>query len=86
MAPEHPPRSSLCKQDVQVNTSSHCARSASAETGAIRIYEATGANEPIATVNVHRAPVYAMAYNPVAEAVVSSDSKGRIEYWSTKEG
>lgn len=34
------------------------------------------------TVALHSAPVLAMAYNALANAVVSCDGKGMIEYWS----
>ncbi|KAF1779253.1 Cyclophilin-like domain [Phytophthora cactorum] len=50
---------------------------------ALRIYTAeSAANEPVHTISkLHAAPVTAVAYNPVANCVISADQKGIIEYW-----
>ncbi|KAG7377557.1 Peptidylprolyl isomerase domain and WD repeat containing protein 1 [Phytophthora pseudosyringae] len=50
---------------------------------ALRIYTAeSAANEPMHTISkLHAAPVTAVAYNPVANCVISADQKGIIEYW-----
>jgi peptidylprolyl isomerase domain and WD repeat-containing protein 1 len=38
---------------------------------------------PLQTLrNLHQAPVTAMAYNPAADAMITADAKGYIEYWS----
>jgi len=50
----------------------------------IRAYDYEQGGVPIATINMHSAPVTAMAYNKVCQAVVSIDSRGIIEYWAHK--
>ncbi|POM74487.1 Peptidylprolyl isomerase domain and WD repeat-containing protein 1, partial [Phytophthora palmivora] len=52
-------------------------------SSALRIYTAeSSANEPVHTINqLHAAPVTVVAYNPVANCVISADQKGLIEYW-----
>jgi peptidylprolyl isomerase domain and WD repeat-containing protein 1 len=50
----------------------------------IRVYNAEGGAEPVGTIDMHRAPVTAMAYNPVNHSVVSGDAKGLLEYWSAE--
>lgn len=53
------------------------------DTPNIYIYDARGgSNEPLATVEAHRAPVLAMRYNSNRNTVISVDTKGLIEYWS----
>ncbi|KAK1946870.1 Peptidyl-prolyl cis-trans isomerase CYP71 [Phytophthora citrophthora] len=50
---------------------------------ALRIYtaESTG-NEPVHTISqLHAAPVTSVAYNSVANCVISADAKGIIEFW-----
>ncbi|WIA40575.1 hypothetical protein OEZ86_013916 [Tetradesmus obliquus] len=51
---------------------------------AIHIYDvASGSEEPLATLSsVHASPVAVMRFNAAANAVISSDAKGFIEYWS----
>ncbi|GMF16486.1 unnamed protein product [Phytophthora lilii] len=50
---------------------------------ALRIYTAeSAASEPIHTIGqLHAAPVTVLAFNPVANCVISADQKGIIEYW-----
>ncbi|GJP80886.1 hypothetical protein CLOP_g11085 [Closterium sp. NIES-67] len=51
----------------------------------IHIFDARGGtNEAVGRVKVHGAPVVAMQYNTAADAVVSTDSSGLIEYWSAE--
>ncbi|OWZ21210.1 Peptidylprolyl isomerase domain and WD repeat-containing protein 1 [Phytophthora megakarya] len=52
-------------------------------SAALRIYTAeSSANEPVHTISkLHAAPVTVVAYNPVANCVISADQKGIIEYW-----
>ncbi|ETL92682.1 hypothetical protein L917_09060, partial [Phytophthora nicotianae] len=52
-------------------------------SSALRIYTAeSAASEPVYTIcKLHAAPVTAVAYNPVANCVISADQKGIIEYW-----
>ncbi|KAL4094382.1 hypothetical protein PRIC1_010043 [Phytophthora ramorum] len=52
-------------------------------SAALRIYTAeSAANEPIHTISgLHAAPVMVLAFNPVANCVISADQKGIIEYW-----
>ena len=50
---------------------------------AVHIYDArSGDAEPIAAVALHKAPVTAMVYIEAADAVVSADGRGFLEYWS----
>ncbi|KAJ9519253.1 hypothetical protein QJQ45_017913 [Haematococcus lacustris] len=52
-------------------------------SGDIRVYDTrSGCNDPQETLQVHRAPVTAMRYNPVFDTVISADSNGFLEYWS----
>lgn len=50
---------------------------------ALRIYTAeSAASEPVHTISqLHAAPVTVLAFNPVANCVISADQKGIIEYW-----
>jgi len=54
-------------------------------TGEIKVYKAGGSDEPMKTLKPHRAAVTMMKYNERYKCVVSVDSKGMIEYWSTSE-
>ncbi|EFN51411.1 hypothetical protein CHLNCDRAFT_28079, partial [Chlorella variabilis] len=53
-------------------------------TGLIHIYDMRSAsNEPVDELpSLHSEPVTAMRYNEAADAVISTDAKGVIEYWS----
>lgn len=43
----------------------------------------SGSNEPLDSLpSLHAAPVTAMRYSEPADAVISTDAKGVIEYWS----
>ncbi|CAI5981363.1 unnamed protein product [Closterium sp. NIES-65] len=49
----------------------------------IHVFDARGGtNEAVGRVKVHGAPVVAMQFNVAANAVVSTDASGMIEYWS----
>jgi peptidylprolyl isomerase domain and WD repeat-containing protein 1 len=49
----------------------------------VHIFDArSGSNDAIGQVKVHSAPVICMRFNEPADAVISSDEKGFIEYWS----
>ncbi|KAF5744854.1 Cyclophilin71 isoform 2 [Tripterygium wilfordii] len=49
----------------------------------VHIYDVrAGSNEPIISREIHLGPIKVMRYNPVFDAVISSDAKGIIEYWS----
>lgn len=49
----------------------------------VHIFDArSGSNDCIGQVKVHTAPVICMRFNEPADAVISSDEKGFIEYWS----
>ncbi|GLC33697.1 Peptidylprolyl isomerase [Pleodorina starrii] len=51
-------------------------------SGSIHIFDArSGSEESEAVVEVHRAPVTCMRYNAPADTIVSSDTKGMLEYW-----
>ncbi|CAO2840156.1 unnamed protein product [Amaranthus hypochondriacus] len=41
-----------------------------------------GTNEPIISKKIHQGPVKVMKYNPVFDAVISSDARGILEYWN----
>ncbi|KAG2490973.1 hypothetical protein HYH03_010647 [Edaphochlamys debaryana] len=46
------------------------------------VYDArSGSDEVLSTVEVHRAPVTAMRYCAALDTVISTDTKGLIEYW-----
>lgn len=53
-------------------------------TGLIHVYDIrSGSNEPVQELgSLHTQPVTAMRYNSAADAMISTDSKGVIEYWS----
>ncbi|PIK48409.1 putative peptidylprolyl isomerase domain and WD repeat-containing protein 1-like [Apostichopus japonicus] len=52
-------------------------------SGKIYIYDGKGSNEAIHCLDkLHSAPVVAMKYNPVFEAVISVDAQGIMEYWT----
>ncbi|CAM6084521.1 unnamed protein product [Calypogeia fissa] len=49
----------------------------------VHIYDArSGSNEPIFSKQIHMQPVKAMRYNPIYDIVLSTDTKGLLEYWS----
>ncbi|XP_006279395.2 peptidyl-prolyl cis-trans isomerase CYP71 [Capsella rubella] len=49
----------------------------------VHIYDPrSGSNEPIASREIHMNPIKVMKYNPVADTMISGDTKGIIEYWS----
>eukprot|EP00879_Flechtneria_rotunda_P014073 GHRR01014703.1.p1 GENE.GHRR01014703.1~~GHRR01014703.1.p1 ORF type:complete len:275 (+),score=76.87 GHRR01014703.1:1677-2501(+) len=52
---------------------------------AVYIYDvSTGSEEPIATLTtLHTSPVVVMKFNAAVDTVISSDTKGFIEYWSS---
>ncbi|GIL83353.1 hypothetical protein Vretimale_11294 [Volvox reticuliferus] len=51
-------------------------------SGRIHIFDARSGNDASeAVVEVHRAPVTAMRYNAPLDTVISTDTKGMIEYW-----
>ena len=50
-------------------------------SGNIRIYRISGDQQAMATLDLHSSPVKCMALNFAAQAVVSIDSRGVIEYW-----
>ncbi|MEW5307627.1 MAG: hypothetical protein WDW36_010006 [Sanguina aurantia] len=54
------------------------------DSPAIHIYDAAStSSEPITSLaTLHRAPVTAMRYNAAHDTVISTDSKGFLEYWS----
>ena len=59
---------------------------ATEESNEIAIYDGRGENQtPLRTIRVHRAPVVAIAYNPIHDYAISADSSGSIEYWSPSE-
>lgn len=42
--------------------------------------------DPLFTVdNLHKEPVHIMAYSPLANAIVSCDDSGMVEYWTLNE-
>ncbi|RLN61669.1 hypothetical protein BBP00_00005253 [Phytophthora kernoviae] len=53
---------------------------------ALRIYKAESAgNEPCYTISkLHTAPVTVLAFNHVADCVISTDQRGHVEYWNTE--
>jgi peptidylprolyl isomerase domain and WD repeat-containing protein 1 len=51
----------------------------------IHIYDIRGDRDPIGAAAVHSAPVTTMCHNPAFSCVVSIDTKGIIEYWSSKD-
>ncbi|EFJ47438.1 hypothetical protein VOLCADRAFT_61491 [Volvox carteri f. nagariensis] len=51
-------------------------------SGRIHVFDArSGSDSAEAVVEVHRAPVTSMRYNAPMDTVISTDSKGMIEYW-----
>jgi len=52
-------------------------------TNDIYIYQSGGSNEPIKTLTIHSNPVTLIRYNDKYKCVISTDSKGMLEYWST---
>ena len=47
------------------------------DTPSIHVYDARGgSNEPVASIQPHRAPVMAMRFNATHDSVISLDSKG----------
>lgn len=57
------------------------------ESGVIKIYDGSGSNEPIHTLDkLHGKPVTAIKYNSVHNIAISTDSQGMIELWSGQEG
>jgi len=52
-------------------------------TNNIQIYDANGDEKPVRTFSVHKNPVILMKYNDLYETIVSIDSMGMIEYWSS---
>ena len=53
-----------------------------AGAGAVHLYDMrSGSDEAIATVALHGAPVTAMRYSEPADAVISADAGGGLEYW-----
>lgn len=56
-------------------------------SGAIHVYDMkSGSSEAVQVVQVHKAPVTAMRYAAAHRVVVSSDSRGFLEYWSSSSG
>ena len=48
------------------------------DTPNIYVFDARGgSNEPVATIQPHRAPVLAMRFNALHDSVISLDSKGK---------
>lgn len=53
------------------------------DSGDVHIFDGASGGDPIHTVSgLHSVPVILMAYNPVAEVVISVDKQGMVEYWS----
>ncbi|KAI4382260.1 hypothetical protein MLD38_008246 [Melastoma candidum] len=53
------------------------------DTPTVYIYDArSGTNYPVISKEMHLSPVNFMRYNHMFDAVISSDSKGIIEYWN----
>lgn len=51
------------------------------DSGRIHIYDVrSGSDEPLASFEVHRAPVVAMRYNAAHDSVVSLDQKGSFKH------
>ncbi|XP_073014372.1 peptidyl-prolyl cis-trans isomerase CYP71 isoform X2 [Typha latifolia] len=51
-------------------------------TSFVHIYDAhAGSNEPIISREIHMGPVKVMKYNHIYDIMISSDSKGILEYW-----
>jgi peptidylprolyl isomerase domain and WD repeat-containing protein 1 len=57
---------------------------ADASSSMIRIYSAEGSQEIQQELSIHMAPVRCMATHPSLHCVVSTDSKGVIEYWDSE--
>ncbi len=58
-----------------------------AESPDIRIYDGRGSSDPIKVLSkIHMKPVSAIAYNSVADVVVSGDVGGMMEYWRGVKG
>lgn len=56
------------------------------ERPTIRLYNARGDAEPLATVDkMHRQPCHVLAYNAAYNCVVSADVGGMVEYWAPAE-
>lgn len=56
---------------------------AAIESPSIHIFDSRSPDStPLATIALHRHPVHLMRFNPAANAVVSCDVGGGIEYWS----
>ncbi|KAJ1926475.1 Peptidyl-prolyl cis-trans isomerase cyp15, partial [Linderina macrospora] len=65
---------------------STCIAVSDSDSPSVYIYDPYAGPEPKRIVkDVHRKPVSLMAYNPVAECVVSVDTGGMIEYWTIGE-
>ena len=62
------------------------------DSGKIHIYDVrSGSDEPLASFEVHRAPVVAMRYNAAHDSVISVDQKGipkhtrhHLTHWNTQ--
>ncbi|KAI4386111.1 hypothetical protein MLD38_004072 [Melastoma candidum] len=53
------------------------------DTPTVYIYDArSGTNDPLISKEMHLSPVKIMRYNHMFDTVISSDSKGIIEYWN----
>lgn len=52
-------------------------------TPVIRIYDAHGTSSPLREIKLHSAPVCIIKANVKHSAVVSVDTKGFLQYWST---
>ena len=51
------------------------------DTASIHIYDARGgSSEPAATIQPHRAPVFAMRFNSRYDTVISADAKGKLAH------
>lgn len=55
------------------------------ESPEIYIYNASGGCKLVHTVKAHTAPVCWMRFNPKYKAVISLDSSGMTEYWTTED-
>jgi peptidylprolyl isomerase domain and WD repeat-containing protein 1 len=64
----------------------YCDRVAVADmnSGLIRIYKTSGAQEPLKSLDLHFSPVRCMCLNTVKNCVISLDSRGVVEYWNTQ--
>lgn len=64
----------------------HCDRVAVADmdSGLVRIYKTTGAQEPLKSLDLHLSPVRCMCLNAIKNCVISLDSRGVVEYWDTQ--